>query len=91
MKKYYFITVLIFSINILNAQHHFHNSSESGNEIKALPSEQINAYLTGEGMGLAKVTELNHYPGPKHVLDLAEQLKPEQKQIDSTQKIIDME
>lgn len=89
MKKYYFITVLIFSLNILNAQHHSHYSSETGNEIKALTSEQINGYITGEGMGLAKAAELNHYPGPKHVLDLAKELNLTQLQIDSTKKIFD--
>jgi Spy/CpxP family protein refolding chaperone len=26
-------------------------------------------------MGLAKAAELNHYPGPKHVLDLADELE----------------
>lgn len=87
MKKYYFIVLLSFSVNLLYAQHHSHGFSESGNKIKALTSEQINGYLTGEGMGLAKVAELNHYPGPKHVLDLAEKLNLTQSQIDSTKKI----
>ena len=90
MKKYYFFIILAFSINILNAQHHSYHSSEEGKEIKALTSEQINFYLNGDGMGLAKTAELNHYPGPKHVLDLAEQLNLDQAQVDSTQKIIDL-
>jgi Spy/CpxP family protein refolding chaperone len=87
LKKYYFFIVLIFSINILNAQTHSHHSSETGQEIKALTSEQINSYLNGEGMGLAKAAELNNFPGPKHVLDLAKELKLSQAQIDSTERI----
>lgn len=43
-------------------------------EIKALSSEEIAAYLAGNGMGLAKAAELNHYPGPLHVLALATEL-----------------
>ncbi|MEO5699329.1 MAG: hypothetical protein ABIS17_10250 [Casimicrobiaceae bacterium] len=43
-------------------------------EIKALSSEEIAAYLEGKGMGLAKAAELNHYPGPAHVLALANEL-----------------
>jgi Spy/CpxP family protein refolding chaperone len=43
--------------------------------IKALSDEQIRQYLAGEGMGFAKPAELNEYPGPRHVLDLASQLK----------------
>jgi len=43
-------------------------------EIKAISPAEINGYLNGEGMGLAKAAELNHYPGPKHVLDLSSEL-----------------
>lgn len=43
-------------------------------EIKALSKSKIDGYLSGEGMGYAKAAELNHYPGPRHVLDLSEQL-----------------
>jgi Spy/CpxP family protein refolding chaperone len=42
--------------------------------MKALSSAEIQGYLSGSGMGLAKAAELHHYPGPKHVLELAEQL-----------------
>jgi hypothetical protein len=44
-------------------------------EIKALSNEEIDRYLSGDGMGLAKAAELNHYPGPRHVLELADQLQ----------------
>ena len=36
-------------------------------EIKALSRDEINGYLSGDGMAFAKAAELNHYPGPKHV------------------------
>jgi Spy/CpxP family protein refolding chaperone len=44
-------------------------------EIKALSPQEISDYLSGRGMGLAKAAELNGYPGPAHVLELATQLK----------------
>lgn len=49
--------------------------------IKSLSAEDVQAYLAGSGLGLAKAAELNHYPGPRHVLDLGEQLEltPEQR------------
>ncbi len=56
-------------------------------EIKAISVEDIEGYLTGQGMGFAKAAELNHYPGPKHVLELAGELSLEEKQIDKTKKI----
>ena len=42
--------------------------------IKALSPQEISDYLSGKGMGLAKAAELNGYPGPAHVLELAAQL-----------------
>jgi Spy/CpxP family protein refolding chaperone len=43
--------------------------------LKALSDAEIADYLSGKGMGLAKAAELNHYPGPRHVLDLSAELK----------------
>src|SRR5262245_18271432 len=39
--------------------------------IKALSDEEIRDLLEARGMGLAKAAELNSYPGPLHVLQLA--------------------
>jgi Spy/CpxP family protein refolding chaperone len=58
-------------------------------EIKALSAEEIKAYQEGQGMGFAKAAELNEYPGPKHVLELATQLKLSDQQKAETQKIYD--
>jgi Spy/CpxP family protein refolding chaperone len=43
--------------------------------IKALSDEQIADLRAGRGMGLALAAELNGYPGPAHVLELADQLQ----------------
>lgn len=42
--------------------------------IKALSVQQIDDLKAGRGMGLALAAELNGYPGPLHVLQLADQL-----------------
>ena len=39
--------------------------------IKALSPEDLAGLLNGEGRGMAKAAELNGYPGPVHVLELA--------------------
>ena len=44
-------------------------------EIKALSAEQTAGYLAGEGMSMALAAELNGYPGPKHVLEFADDLQ----------------
>jgi hypothetical protein len=43
-------------------------------DIKALSPQETQDYLQGKGMGYAKAAELNGYPGPAHVLELANQL-----------------
>jgi len=43
-------------------------------EIKGIDPTTIDAYRKGEGAGLALPAELNGYPGPRHVLDLADKL-----------------
>jgi hypothetical protein len=59
------------------AQVHNHAAGHAGKEsreIKALSAEEVAGYLSGEGMGMALAAELNSWPGPRHVLDLAESL-----------------
>ena len=46
--------------------------------------------LNGEGMGQAKYAEMNGYPGPKHVLELAAELNLNERQKESVQKIYDV-
>ncbi len=55
--------------------------------IKSLSPEEMNDYLAGKGMGLAKAAELNQYPGPAHVLALASQLNLSAEQKAQTQAI----
>lgn len=57
-------------------------AGEQTRTIKALSDQEIADYLAGKGMGFAKAAELNGYPGPSHVLELATELEltPAQKQ-----------
>src|SRR4051812_3010102 len=49
--------------------------------IKALSDQQVADLEAGRGMGLAMAAELNGYPGPSHVLELADKLEltPDQR------------
>ena len=51
-----------------------------GRGIKALSENEIADLLAGRGAGMALPAELNRYPGPRHVLELAAELElsPEQ-------------
>ncbi len=56
-------------------------AGQQAREIKALSPAEVQDLLAGKGMGFAKAAELNGYPGPAHVLELARelQLSPEQE------------
>jgi Spy/CpxP family protein refolding chaperone len=43
--------------------------------VKALTPEAIEEYKQAHGMGMAIPAELNGYPGPRHVLDMADELE----------------
>jgi Spy/CpxP family protein refolding chaperone len=62
-------------------------AGEEGRDIKALSAADIDAYLTGQGMGFAKAAELNGYAGPKHVIELATELSLTAEQRARTQAL----
>ena len=64
-------------------------AGEEARPIKALSREQVDGYLNGRGMGLAKVAELNSYPGPMHVLEFKAQLGLTREQTERTQRAFD--
>ena len=64
-------------------------AGEEKRDIKALSPEEIESYRTGAGMGFAKAAELNHYPGPKHALDLANEIGLSPSQRRGAQRIYD--
>lgn len=66
------------------AQDHRHGAHTPGaspyadftdRDIKALSEEEVAGLLEGHGMGMALPAELNGYPGPRHVLELADMLQ----------------
>jgi Spy/CpxP family protein refolding chaperone len=78
MKRFaLFALALIAMPAAADTTHHGPHSPYAGmeaREIKALSPEQIDDLKAGRGMGLALAAELNGYPGPRHVLDLAPEL-----------------
>jgi hypothetical protein len=72
-----FAALAAFSINLPAAATEAQGMPYAGQHfrgLKALSEEEIAALRNGEGMGFAKAAELNGYPGPRHVLDLAVEL-----------------
>jgi len=57
--------------------------------VKALSEQQIADLGAGRGMGLALAAELNGYPGPSHVLELADKLELSAEQRAGVQRLYD--
>src|SRR5438132_13795259 len=57
--------------------------------LKALSEQQIEDFRGGRGMGMALAAELNSYPGPAHVLDLASALDLTEAQRGRTQALFE--
>ena len=55
--------------------------------IKTLSDQQIADLKAGNGMGLALAAELNGYPGPRHTIDLANQLQLSADQLAKLQEL----
>jgi hypothetical protein len=63
-------------------------SGQQERELKALSAEEVKQYQTGAGMGYAKAAELNRFPGPMHVLELADKLDLTPAQVVSTKQLM---
>jgi Spy/CpxP family protein refolding chaperone len=92
-RMFKFSSVVILSvftfINIATAAQPGPYAGQEQREIKALSSEEIQIYLAGKGAGFAKAAELNRYPGPSHVLELADSLQLSEEQKARTKSIFD--
>lgn len=79
-----------FAINAKEIESHKSNyTGEVDRVIKSLSAKEIEDLTLGNGMGLAKAAELNGYPGPKHVLEMQEQLFLEKEQLTSINQIFE--
>ena len=80
--------VLLFSLALLlatvpaqaqhNAGQHANHGANQHARVEGLPTglsaAERDGLLAGAGLGLAKAAELNSYPGPLHVIELADEL-----------------
>src|SRR4051794_2154578 len=57
--------------------------------VKALSNEQLADLRAGRGMGLALTGELNGYPGPSHVLELADKLELDARQRERVRQLFE--
>jgi Spy/CpxP family protein refolding chaperone len=82
MKRFALLALLLAAAPVAADTAHQHSpyAGQEGRGIKALSPEEIADLEAGRGMGLALAAELNGYPGPRHVLDLAGELQLTEEQ-----------
>jgi hypothetical protein len=68
------IVACLVAAPIAGAQTHQPYAGLDARTVKSLSDQQVGDLRAGRGMGLALPAELNGYPGPVHVLELADQL-----------------
>ncbi len=87
MRNWISAALLLISAAAANAQTPY--AGMQTRSIKALSEQQVADLGTGRGMGLALAAELNGYPGPVHVLELADKLDLSADQRASVQRLFD--
>jgi hypothetical protein len=63
-------------------------AGQEARAIKSLSEEDVAGLLAGSGATLAKAAELNGYPGPAHVLELAGPLSLDAAQVQATKELL---
>ena len=87
MKRLFVIAVLA-ATGVAHAQHQPYAGQQS-RDIEGLSAQELEQYRAGAGMGYAKAAELNHFPGPMHVLELADKLGLSAVQRTTTKRLMD--
>ena len=64
-------------------------AGQESRELKALSADEVASYVEGKGQGFAKPAELNGFPGPMHVLELADGLELTAEQRDATRRLLE--
>lgn len=85
-------SLLFIGLLSLAAASHAEDGVNAGKEKsrpKAFSEKEVRDYLSGAGMGTSKAAELNHYAGPKNVLEHASELGLSPESLEKTKKIFD--
>jgi len=87
MRRWISAALLLTSAAAANAQTPY--AGMQARSIKALSEQQVADLGAGRGMGLALAAELNGYPGPSHLLELADKLNLSTDQRAAIQRLFD--
>ncbi len=83
------VSILCGTAFAVSPSHHSPYADQATSEIKALTADEQSSLFEGKGAGFAKAAELNGYPGPLHVLELAAQLDLTAEQLAGTRTLFE--
>ncbi len=88
---FFLFLAVVSSATAQHGDHHIHSPyvDDTERSIKALSEQEMTGLLEGRGLGLAMAAELNGYPGPLHVLELADSLNLSAEQHVEAQHLYD--
>ena len=86
MNRWFAVAILLPILSVHGADPSPY-SGEEQRDIKSMSTAEIEALRRGDGMGFAKAAELNRYPGPRHVLELADELELSSSQREKTEQL----
>ena len=89
MKRIEMTIVLVLIAGSALAQSHQPYAGLQSRPVKALSEQQIADLRAGRGMTMALPAELNGYPGPLHVIELADALALSSSQMARMQRLYD--
>jgi hypothetical protein len=89
MKRMAMTVALVLIAESAFAQSHQPYAGLQSRPVKALSEQQIADLRAGRGMTMALPAELNGYPGPLHVIELADALALSSSQIARMQRLYD--
>ncbi len=80
------VTVLFGSLVWAKSQPY---AGQDGRSIASLSAQDVDDLVNGRGWGFAKSAELNGFPGPAHILELADELALTDTQRTAVQEVFD--
>lgn len=73
----------VSSLATASSDYQSNYAGQEAREIKTLSAEDIAALKAGKGWGLAKAAELNGVPGPRHLLQMKDELGLNEDQVEN--------
>ena len=80
---------VFFSMTATAENLHSKYKGQENRVIKSLSPDDINELNKGGGWGLAKAAELNGFPGPAHILEMADEINLNEQQKGKIQTLFD--